>query len=129
VTQQRNKISTVYFNSNNGVASASQSLPASQSLQVASLPASQSSRASQSASLPASLASRNRVTRSESVVTVSGATQRSACHCAERVTVNGQHHCCDAASEAERRHGRLHEAAIIEVNSPPESQPSSLIDI
>jgi hypothetical protein len=107
---QRNKISTVYLNSLTGVSS------------------------------PVTRTSRSRITRSESVVTVSGVTtQRRVCECAERVTVNGQHHCCDSSSMGPSSIGllsneferctRFHSMPIAEVNSPPDTQPNSLIDI
>jgi hypothetical protein len=68
--------------------------------------------------------------RSESVVTVTGVTsQRRACQCAERVTVNGQHHCCDAASEADAHHARYLASPIVEATSPPDTQPNSLLDL
>lgn len=97
---QRNKISTVYLNPT---------------------------------SSPSTRASRSRLTRSESIVTVSGSLQRSACECTERVTVNGQHHCCEnslgrLAADFER-FASLQQTSIVEVNSPPETQPNSIIDI
>ena len=97
---QRNKISTVYLNSLTGVSS------------------------------PTSVPHRNRVARSESIVTVSGVSQRRVCECTERVTVNGQHHCCDvAAASLVNDFSRFQTSPIVEVNSPPETQPNSLIDI
>jgi hypothetical protein len=97
---QRNKISTVYLNSLTGVAS------------------------------PSTQTSRNRVTRSESIVTVSGVSQRRVCECTERVTVNGQHHCCDLSlGQLVNDFSRFQASPIVEVNSPPETQPNSLIDI
>ena len=111
---QRNKISTVYLNSLTGSLSSSPS--------------------------------RNRgVTRSESVVTVTGITTSSlknrVCECTEKVTVNGQHHCCDLATSQSQpssmtqfssdfdRYMRFTQPPIAEVNSPPDTQPNSLIDI
>ena len=117
---QRNKISTVYLNSLTGMTS------------------------------PSTRPSRSRITRSESVVTVTGVTQhqqRRDCECTERVTVNGQHHCfCDNSSStmssmigqysndfdrclATSSSSRFQPTSIPEVNSPPETQPNSLIDI
>ena len=99
---QRNKISTVYLNSLTGVSS------------------------------PTSVPHRNRVARSESIVTVSGVSQRRVCECTERVTVNGQHHCCDAAAslgQLVNDFSRFQTSPIVEVASPPETQPNSLIDI
>ena len=117
---QRNKISTVYLNSLIGMTS------------------------------PSTRPSRSRITRSESVVTVTGVTQhqqRRVCECTERVTVNGQHHCfCDNSSSTtmssmigqfsndfdrclSTSSSRFQPTSIPEVNSPPETQPNSLIDI